>query len=246
MIVYIELCAPHGGQSQLDYLAAISAAQCENQNLSIAVGVFNILSDFYILCIPLPAIWSLQMPRRRKIGVSAIFLTGIAACLSSILSFVYRLKLSESTDNTWTVIPLWVVSIIEITSGFLVSCMPSVAATYRHVQPRIATLLGSYQQRLRGYGSFTDSYELNHASDSSTTRLKRGVGRVEAFKSANSHGAKNWGPSKRGINDQGFDAELQQSQNTGIRKMTQVKVVQGPRGAIHRLESWGIPSGGMV
>jgi len=77
MVVYIGLCAPHHGQSQLDYLAAISAPKCESQSLSIVMGAFNMLSDFYILCIPLPAVWSLQMPRRRKIGISAIFLTGI-------------------------------------------------------------------------------------------------------------------------------------------------------------------------
>ncbi len=37
----------------------------------------NILSDIYLLVIPLAAISRLQMPSRQKLGVSAIFLTGL-------------------------------------------------------------------------------------------------------------------------------------------------------------------------
>ncbi|MCJ1433381.1 hypothetical protein MMC27_002741 [Xylographa pallens] len=246
MIVYIELCAPHGGQSQLDYLSAISAPKCEDQRLSVAMGAFNILSDFYILCIPFPAVWSLQMPRRRKVGVSAIFLTGIAACISSILGLAYRLKLSESIDNTWTVIPLWVVTTIEITSGFLVSCMPSVAATYRHVRPRIATFLGSYQQRLLGYGSFGEGYELHEASDKSKTRSQRNASGIKAPSSAKSQGQKDWEVPKVDIGERDFDAGVQRAEHLGIHKMTQVKVAQGPRLTTDRTEVWGMPGGGMV
>lgn len=37
----------------------------------------NILNDIYLLIIPLAAIARLQMPSRQKLGVSAIFLTGL-------------------------------------------------------------------------------------------------------------------------------------------------------------------------
>ena len=39
-------------------------------------GIFGIVSDLFIFILPLPVIWKLQMPLRRKIGVSAIFATG--------------------------------------------------------------------------------------------------------------------------------------------------------------------------
>ncbi len=44
--------------------------------LNIAAGSFNALSDFVILLLPQHIIWRLQMRWERKIGVSAIFLTG--------------------------------------------------------------------------------------------------------------------------------------------------------------------------
>lgn len=41
--------------------------------LSDAIGVVNVVTDFYTLTIPIVAVSRLQMSRSRKIGVSAIF-----------------------------------------------------------------------------------------------------------------------------------------------------------------------------
>jgi len=43
---------------------------------NIAAGSFNAFSDFVILLLPQHVIWKLQMRWERKVGVSAIFLTG--------------------------------------------------------------------------------------------------------------------------------------------------------------------------
>ena len=78
MIALIILCAPRDGQTEQSYLIALSSPRCAlSKPLSIALGSVNIVSDFYILIIPLPAVWSLQLPIRSKIGVSAIILTGL-------------------------------------------------------------------------------------------------------------------------------------------------------------------------
>ena len=36
----------------------------------------NMLTDIIILCVPLPIIWKLQMPRKQKLAISGIFLLG--------------------------------------------------------------------------------------------------------------------------------------------------------------------------
>lgn len=52
--------------------------RCTNVYLSFMIsGVFNVLSDFFILAFPLWAIWHLQMPLKRKFGVSVVFATGV-------------------------------------------------------------------------------------------------------------------------------------------------------------------------
>ena len=44
--------------------------------LYMASSCFNMVSDIAMLSVPVYTIWKLQISRRRKIGISAIFLTG--------------------------------------------------------------------------------------------------------------------------------------------------------------------------
>ena len=43
----------------------------------LAYGSMNIVSDFIIFILPLPMVWSLQLSRKEKIGVSLIFMSGV-------------------------------------------------------------------------------------------------------------------------------------------------------------------------
>ena len=45
-------------------------------NILIAFGWFNIFSDLALLVLPMPLIWNLQLPWKKKIGVAVIFVTG--------------------------------------------------------------------------------------------------------------------------------------------------------------------------
>lgn len=63
-----------------------AAGHCLNiDDLYLASAVFNMLSDIVMPSVPVYLIWNLQMSTRRKLGVSAIFLTGGLACIASIL-----------------------------------------------------------------------------------------------------------------------------------------------------------------
>ncbi|MCJ1466366.1 hypothetical protein MMC07_004985 [Pseudocyphellaria aurata] len=85
MIGFIVMCGPKDGQSQLSYLKALAGPECTRATqLGNAVGVFNVVSDIYLILIPLPAVWSLQMPLRKKVGASAIFLTGLMLDISRL------------------------------------------------------------------------------------------------------------------------------------------------------------------
>lgn len=78
MVALLALCAPRDGFSQMSYLNAIASPRCsQNKPLNVALGVVNIFSDFFILIVPLPAVWSLQLPTKKKVGISAIILTGL-------------------------------------------------------------------------------------------------------------------------------------------------------------------------
>ena len=48
-----------------------------NEEVFVAGGTINVVSDFTILLLPIVEVWRLQMATQRKIGVSAVFATGL-------------------------------------------------------------------------------------------------------------------------------------------------------------------------
>ncbi|KAJ6010100.1 hypothetical protein N7522_005116 [Penicillium canescens] len=61
------------------------------------IGVFSVIEDVLILCLPLPVVWRLQMRLREKIELTVLFLIGCLVCIFSILRLV-QLK-NYLTDN---------------------------------------------------------------------------------------------------------------------------------------------------
>jgi hypothetical protein len=58
---------------------ALAYSKCSGKTTTIALvaSVVNVLSDFYILLIPVLGVWKLHMNVRRKLGVLAVFSTGL-------------------------------------------------------------------------------------------------------------------------------------------------------------------------
>lgn len=78
MIGFIVFCTPHDGHEQLDYFEAFASPEYIRAHpIVILHGVVNIVSDLYLIILPLPVIWGLNMPKSRKIGLSLGFMTGL-------------------------------------------------------------------------------------------------------------------------------------------------------------------------
>ncbi|KAI4286715.1 MAG: hypothetical protein L6R35_004031 [Caloplaca aegaea] len=122
-IVYGYLCLPRPGQS---WIEAGLSARCHDQFIMISYvrGPFNLLSDLYLFLLPLPAVWQLHLPLRKKMGIAGIFLTGSlyafnydrlhdkiltdlhSACIASIFGLYFRVLLYRSPDLTWNLAPV--------------------------------------------------------------------------------------------------------------------------------------------
>ena len=78
-IVFGVFCGPRSGHSQASYLAGLASTNCRSREggVAIAQGIFNVLGDIYLIVLPIPAVWGLQLSLRKKIGVSAMFATGL-------------------------------------------------------------------------------------------------------------------------------------------------------------------------
>ena len=69
----IALCIPR----KKIWNPLMTTGHCFSVNaLFQATGVFNVISDFAILILPMPCVWRLRMPFRKKILMTTIFATG--------------------------------------------------------------------------------------------------------------------------------------------------------------------------
>jgi hypothetical protein len=51
--------------------------RCIDQiKFELIAAILNIVTDFVIMVLPLPTIWSLQLPKRQKWALSGVFMLG--------------------------------------------------------------------------------------------------------------------------------------------------------------------------
>ncbi|KAI4283132.1 MAG: hypothetical protein L6R38_002396 [Xanthoria sp. 2 TBL-2021] len=112
---------------------------CKHQwNLFLLItSGLNVLGDFYLLFVPLVAVAKLRIPFRQKLGVSAVFFTGLLACSSGILALYYRIQLLNTQDSTWHFTPVFISTVMEINTGIIVSCMPTVPALVQDIRSQV-------------------------------------------------------------------------------------------------------------
>lgn len=78
-ISFAAMCAPSTGSSQIDFLLAfVSDTRTHTRILVVIQGVGNVTTDIFLVILPLPAVWNLQMPLKRKIAVLSMFMIGLS------------------------------------------------------------------------------------------------------------------------------------------------------------------------
>ncbi|KAL8658300.1 MAG: hypothetical protein Q9226_001116 [Calogaya cf. arnoldii] len=150
---------------------------CFNSHAAyMATGIFNVLSDFAILILPMVPIWKLQLPLRKKIMMLAVFATGFCACITSIVR-TYHTSESETGDVSYKLIIMGLWTWAELTAGILVSCLPVVPRFFQHIGPKVyasfksSSITGSFfsgNYRRTGTGSNNN----DHFIDASGRPLK--------------------------------------------------------------------------
>lgn len=74
----VWLVPPQGKSHTLEsWLMFSRDAWQKPSRLAVFQGVFGMLSDLYLLAIPVRSILALHMPRAKKVGVCFIFMTGL-------------------------------------------------------------------------------------------------------------------------------------------------------------------------
>ncbi|KAI3317211.1 hypothetical protein HD806DRAFT_515773 [Xylariaceae sp. AK1471] len=133
VVIDLVACAPlpkeHG-----NWLAPSLQERCNglSDNLVTVAVYFSVITDFYTLFIPLHQIPELKMSKQRKIGVSLLFLTGFLAVGAGLASLVIRqdTKIFDRFDFSWTIVPVYAATLVELNVALLCHSMPVVFAVF--------------------------------------------------------------------------------------------------------------------
>ncbi|GAB1311517.1 hypothetical protein MFIFM68171_01727 [Madurella fahalii] len=104
---------------------------CFNQvALYLSNAGLNIFQDLIIYFLPVPTLWKLQLPRKQRIALIAVFIIGAFVCLTGILRLESLTMASVSKDPTWDNYGAAIWSSIESNVGI-------VCASLVHLKPLI-------------------------------------------------------------------------------------------------------------
>lgn len=109
---------------------------CINKEILYIVGsTINVATDVAILCLPIGKILGLQLSRRNKVGVIAVFLLGGLVCVVSIYRFTVLVR-ANSPDLTWEFANVLNWSAVEVATAVASACLPLMRPLLVRVIPR--------------------------------------------------------------------------------------------------------------
>ncbi|KAI1424729.1 hypothetical protein F5Y12DRAFT_714968 [Xylaria sp. FL1777] len=101
--------------------------------LALTSALVNLVFDLAILILPQTVIWRLNMSRRRRAGVSIVFVIGLFAVVSAILRISFGATYVSNNDYTYVLSPQSILCTAEITAGFLVFASPAAPKPVLHL-----------------------------------------------------------------------------------------------------------------
>ncbi|KAF5635262.1 Pth11-like integral membrane [Fusarium tjaetaba] len=119
----------------------------------LALGIINMINDFYILLIPIPHIFRLQMSLRKRIGIAGILMLGGFVCAASAVRIHFLTELSKTEDVTRAMGPVFIWSDLEPCIAIVSACLPHLAPLRHIVRDKISSTFGSQDAKGTGNGS---------------------------------------------------------------------------------------------
>ncbi|KAI0814069.1 integral membrane protein [Xylaria sp. FL0064] len=92
--------------------------------LPVVLGSLGTSTDLYVITIPLTSVARLNLSTARKIGLVALFATGLLACSFSFASLVSRAVFFHDPDVFWASGQPYALAVAEINLGIICACIP--------------------------------------------------------------------------------------------------------------------------
>ncbi|KAI0143000.1 hypothetical protein GGR57DRAFT_508335 [Xylariaceae sp. FL1272] len=131
----------------------------------LAVSITNFVLDLVPIILVQRAIWGLHLAWHKKLGVSFMFLAGLAAASANAVRIYYATRFSVSSDVSYYFSTLEITSLAETLASNLVLCIPFVPkALIGLKQTKVYTQLKGYIT-VKGDGITDQSNQYYHSNE---------------------------------------------------------------------------------
>ncbi|KAF2186032.1 hypothetical protein K469DRAFT_515602, partial [Zopfia rhizophila CBS 207.26] len=117
--------------------SAATPGSCINEQAAwYAHAVLSVVADIFVLALPLPMLWKLQLKWSQKFLVSGVFVCGYGVTAISIGRLVANVNMPINTlfaDITWNVVPILYWLLVEAPLSVLSICLPNIFSLFKHL-----------------------------------------------------------------------------------------------------------------
>ncbi|KAK1827392.1 hypothetical protein QBC39DRAFT_176056 [Podospora conica] len=153
------------------FLPSLRAICIDSLVVYYLTSVMNIVTDFVVFMVPLPALRALNLPRRQKLLVMSVFCLGFFTCVISIVRLFSLHAAVRGDDPPWDNVSSAYWSVIELNCGIICASLPPLRPLLRHLNI-ITTFSRTGDAEPRGASDYKGSY-----SKGSGARDAPGAGR---------------------------------------------------------------------
>lgn len=166
-LALILICSPtYAYWKSFDFVwASFHKFRCNPEGVSLpASAAFSVLSDFYSTLLPVLLIFNLELPRKQKLALYALFALGFLAVVAGIVRTVLLyLLLNKDYDFMWVLWETWIWAIVEIYVAIFAASAPALKPFFRRF---LIDSIGSIGRNSRRRG--TSQYALGEADQKTT------------------------------------------------------------------------------
>ncbi|OAQ62524.1 hypothetical protein VFPFJ_11421 [Purpureocillium lilacinum] len=103
------------------------------KKFGIGYAIVNITTDFAVWLMPMPSVWSIQLPTSQKIALCLIFLLGLFDCAAALTRLVTSMLVLDEKDVTWFYSTGFMWSVVEVSTSILCTCLPTMRILLQHM-----------------------------------------------------------------------------------------------------------------
>ncbi|KAI0532858.1 hypothetical protein GGR58DRAFT_488789 [Xylaria digitata] len=141
--------------------------------IAVANASFNLAIDIIAFILPIPIVYELHLPTRKKIGLALLFASGIVAIASGAVSLHYRRSSSAESVGDLTIVIIF--TILDSAIGIMLATVPAIRSLWVDLSSELGlfTKLGSIFSSSRTASSTSHIRSMAHGRGGDSDSITR-------------------------------------------------------------------------